>query len=90
MEVRWTTKSLERLHECLQPRDAAAATRTVQMLTAAPAMLLSNPRIGRRLETPERHEVRRLLMGTYELRYEMGVDPQFIAQVPPQPWWGSI
>jgi plasmid stabilization system protein ParE len=49
----------------------AAAARTVQSLTAAPANLLANPRIGERLEEFEPREVHRILVGHYEIRYEI-------------------
>lgn len=49
----------------------AAAARTVQQLTAAPITLLSNPRLGERLEEFDPREVRRILVGHYEMRYEI-------------------
>lgn len=74
MELKWTSKSLSdlaRLHEFLAPVDKRAATRTVRMLTAAPTKLLTNPRIGEKLEEFDPHEVRRILVGHYEMRYEI-------------------
>jgi plasmid stabilization system protein ParE len=49
----------------------AAAARAVKSLTAAPVGLLANPRIGERLEEFEPREVRRILIGKYEMRYEL-------------------
>lgn len=43
--------------------------------------LLANPRIGRRVEAPEPHEVRRLLVGAYELRYEIQGSTIFIVRM---------
>lgn len=74
MELKWTSKALSdlaRLHEFLAPVNKEAAARTVQSLTSAPATLLSNPRIGEKLEEFEPREVRRILVGRYELRYEI-------------------
>ncbi|RME41724.1 MAG: type II toxin-antitoxin system RelE/ParE family toxin [Deltaproteobacteria bacterium] len=74
MELKWTSKALSdlaRLHEFLAPVDKTAAARTVQMLTAAPARLLPNPRIGEKLEEFEPRDVRRILVGRYEMRYEI-------------------
>jgi plasmid stabilization system protein ParE len=74
MELKWTSKALSdlaRLHEFLAPVNARAAARTVQSLTAAPARLLEHPRIGERLEEFEPLEVRRILVGHYEMRYEI-------------------
>jgi len=43
----------------------------VQALTGAPTSLLANPRIGEKLEEFEPREVRRILVGHYEMRYEI-------------------
>ncbi len=74
MELKWTSKALSdmaRLYEFLAPLDKRAAARTVQMLTAAPTKLLTNPRIGERLDEFDPREVRRILVGHYEMRYEI-------------------
>ncbi len=74
MELRWTRKALsdlERLHEFLAPLNKLAAARAIQALGAAPSGLLENPRIGRKLEEFEPRDVRRILVGSYELRYEI-------------------
>jgi plasmid stabilization system protein ParE len=74
MQLKWTSKALAdlaRLYEFLAPVNRSAAARTVQSLTLAPTMLLDNSRIGERLEEFEPREVRRLLVGHYEMRYEL-------------------
>ncbi len=74
MELKWTAKALSdlaRLYEFLAPLSKPAAARTVQALAAAPANLLRNPRLGERLEEFEPREVRRILVGHYEMRYEI-------------------
>lgn len=74
MELKWTSKAvsdLARLYEFLAPVNKRAAARTVQSLTAAPIRLLEHPRIGEKLEEFEPREVRRLLVGRYEIRYEI-------------------
>ena len=43
----------------------------VQSLAAAPSGLPVKPRIGERLEEFDPREVRRILVGNYELRYEI-------------------
>jgi plasmid stabilization system protein ParE len=48
-----------------------AAARTVQQLSAAPTTLLTNPRIGEQLEEIEPRDVRRILVGHYDMRYEI-------------------
>ena len=74
MELKWTAKALSdltRLYEFLALVNQPAAARTVQQLTAAPTTLLANPRIGERLEEFEPRDVRRVLIGHYEMRYEI-------------------
>lgn len=74
MDLKWTNKALSdlaRLYEFLSPANQNAAARIVQSLVAAPATLMTNPRIGEKLEEFEPREVRRLLVGHYEMRYEI-------------------
>lgn len=74
MELKWTSKALSdlaRLHEFLSPLNKQAAATTVQSLTAAPAKLMVQPRLGERLEEFDPREVRRILVGHYEMRYEI-------------------
>ncbi len=74
MDLKWTGKAVSdmaRLYEFLAPVNRDAAAHTVQVLTAAPASLLANPRIGERLEEFDPREVRRILVGHYEMRYEI-------------------
>ena len=74
MELKWTSKALSdlaRLFEFLAVVNRQAAARTVQVLAQAPAALLNNPRIGERIEEFEPRDVRRLLVGRYEIRYEI-------------------
>jgi plasmid stabilization system protein ParE len=74
MELKWTSKALSdlaRLLEFLAVVNRPAAARTVQSLTQAPTALLNNPRIGERVEEFEPRDVRRLLVGHYEMRYEI-------------------
>jgi plasmid stabilization system protein ParE len=73
-EVRWTSKALSdlvRLYEFLSQVNKPAATRVVQSLTAAPDRIKEQPRIGERLEEFDPREVRRILVGRYEMRYEV-------------------
>ncbi|MFU3311525.1 type II toxin-antitoxin system RelE/ParE family toxin [Pseudomonas aeruginosa] len=74
MELKWTSKGLSdvaRLYEFLATVNKEAAARTVQQLTSAPTALLTNPRLGERLEEFEPRDVRRILIGHYEMRYEI-------------------
>jgi plasmid stabilization system protein ParE len=74
MELKWTSKAhsdLVRLYEFLALANKPAAVRAVQALTKAPTILLPNPRIGEQLFQFEPREVRRILVGEYEIRYEI-------------------
>jgi len=74
MELQWTNQGvsdLARLYEFLALVNRPAAARTVQQLTATPSALLTNPRLGERLDEFELRAVQRLLVGGYEIRYEI-------------------
>ena len=74
MELKWTSKALSdltRLYEFWAPINKLAAARTLQSLTSAPTNLLANSRIDEKLEEFEPREVRRILVGRYEMRYEI-------------------
>jgi plasmid stabilization system protein ParE len=74
IELIWTAKALSdlaRLHQFLAPVNPPAAARIVQSLTAAPTRLLAHPRLGERLEEFGSREVRRIIVGSYEMRYEI-------------------
>jgi plasmid stabilization system protein ParE len=74
MELKWTSKALSdlaRLYDFLLPVNKPVAARSVQAITAASTGLLVNPRIGEVLEEFEPREVRRILVGHYEMRYEI-------------------
>ncbi len=74
MKLKWTSKALSdlaRLYEFLAPVDQRAAAHAVQVLTAAPAKFLTHPRIGERIDEFDPREVRRILIGHYEMRYEI-------------------
>ena len=84
MDLKWTNKAvsdLARLYEFLAPVDQRAAAHTVQKLTAAPKKLITNPRIGDRLEEFEPREVRRILVGHYEMRYEIDSSTIFVLRL---------
>lgn len=83
MELKWTNKGLSdliRLHDFLAPVNSAAA-RVVQSLAAAPSGLPAKPRIGERLEEFDPREVRRILVGNYELRYEIQDQAIYILRI---------
>ena len=74
MDIKWTSKGLSdlaRLYDFLAPVNQPAAARAVKSLTQAPSILLTNPHIGEQLFEFHPREVRRLLVGDYEMRYEL-------------------
>ena len=84
MELKWTRQALSdlaRLYEFLAPVNRLAAARTVQSLTAAPARILEHPRIGEKLEEFEPREVRRILVGHYEMRYEIQASTLYVLRL---------
>ena len=74
MELKWTSKGLSdlaRLYDFLAQVNRQAAARTVQSLATAPTSLLKHPYLGEKLEAFNPREVRRILVGHYEIRYEI-------------------
>jgi plasmid stabilization system protein ParE len=74
MELKWTARALSdlsRLYDFLAPVNPRAAAVAVRSLVAAPMRLLETPRIGMRLEEFAPRDVRRFLVGRYEIRYEI-------------------
>lgn len=84
MRIKWTGKAasdLARLYEHLRPIAPDAAARVVQQLARAPDRLLDYPRIGEKLEAYAPREVRRIIVGDYELRYEIANATIFILRL---------
>jgi plasmid stabilization system protein ParE len=84
MKIKWTSKAssdLAWLHEHLRPVAPETAARVVQQLARAPDRLLDYPRIGEKLEAYEPREVRRIIIGHYELRYEIAEATIFILRL---------
>ena len=74
MELKWTSKGLSdlaRLYDFLAPVNKQAAAKTVQSLAAAPTSLLKHPYLGEKLDAFKPRDVRRILVGHYEIRYEI-------------------
>lgn len=70
-----------RLYEFLAEANPAAAARVVRSLAAAPSRLLEQPRLGEMLDEFKPREVRRILMGHYELRYEIRENMVFVLRI---------
>ncbi len=84
MALRWTSKAhsdLMHLNEFLQPVNAAAAGRAVRQLVAGAKRIPAHPRLGVRLPEFEPREVRRLVVGDYEIRYELTGTDVFVLRI---------
>lgn len=80
MALRWTSKAhsdLVRVHEFLRPLNAEAATRVVRQLVAGAKRIPRHPRLGMHLPEFDPLEVRRVLVGDYEIRYQV-TEPDII------------
>lgn len=74
MRLTWTKEALDdlaRLYDFLERVNKPAANRMVHVLSRAPDTLLVHPRVGERLFRFEPREVRRLVVGRYEIHYEI-------------------
>ncbi|WP_066807320.1 type II toxin-antitoxin system RelE/ParE family toxin [Sphingomonas asaccharolytica] len=84
MKIRWTGKAssdLVRLYQHLRPVAPEAAARVVQQLAHALDRLLDYPRIGEKLDAYDPREVRRVIVGNYEMRYEIAAGTIFILRL---------
>lgn len=84
MTLLWTAAAaddLARLHDFLAAVNEAAAASVIRSLTAAATKLVELPRLGVRLEEFEEREVRRLVVGNYEVRYEVSGGDLFILRL---------
>lgn len=84
MALRWTTSArsdLVRLHEFLEPINRRAAAQAVRQLVAGAKRIPARPRLGQRLREFAPREVRRILIGDYEIRYELTVRDVFVLRI---------
>lgn len=84
MRIVWTQSAaidLARLHAFLAPVAPDAAARTTQRLRKAPRRLLDIPRLGERIDALSQREVRRMIVGAYEIRYEIVETTIFILRI---------
>ena len=84
MALHWTGKAhsdLVRLYEFLRPVNPIAAAKVVRQLVAGAKRIPSHPRLGTRLPEFDPREVRRVLVGDYELRYELTESDVFILRI---------
>jgi plasmid stabilization system protein ParE len=88
VRLRWTSRAvfdLRRLHDFLVDRSPRAADNIRRTLARAPERLVDFPRMGMRLEQFEDREVRRIIVGDYEIRYEIVEETVWVLQL----WHGK-
>ena len=74
MQVAWAPEAfddLHRLHAFLASKSQRAADHASAALFDAPKRLLRMPRAGSRVDSFSDKEIRRILVGPYEVRYEI-------------------
>jgi plasmid stabilization system protein ParE len=84
VRVRWTSQSLgdvARLHAFLAEVNRPSAAKVVRSFTAAARQVREHPRSGELLEEFAPREVRRLIVGPYEMRYEITAQAIFILRL---------
>lgn len=84
IELQWSRKAvsdLARLNDFLADVNPRAAAQVIQSLVAAPRRLQVHPRLGERLEVFRPREVRRILVGHYEMRYEIAGETIHILRI---------
>jgi len=84
VKLRWTGRAifdLQRLHSFLADKSPRAAERVRLALWNAPERLLDHPRMGMRLEQFGEREIRRIVVGDYEIRYEITHETIWVLQL---------
>ena len=74
MALKWTVsaeRDLVRIHAFLAPVNYLAAAKVIKQLVAGAEQLLSYPHLGVALEEFAPRDVRHVIVGDYELRYEV-------------------
>lgn len=84
MALRWTTNAhsdLARLYESLSPANPPVTLRLVRQLVAGAKRIPAQPRIGVRMPEFDPREVRRILVGDYEIRYGLSDTDVFALRI---------
>jgi plasmid stabilization system protein ParE len=84
VRLEWTRPAiadLVRLHAFLEPASPRAASAAIRKLQQGALPLITFPSLGQALTEYQPREVRRLIIGDYELRYEVIDDTVFVVRV---------
>ena len=83
MRLVWADEAISdlvRLRAFIEPFNPDAAARAMHMIAVAPERLRDHPRLGPRVQNAN-GEVRRLVVGRYEIRYEIRDETVYILRV---------
>ena len=84
MEVKWTSsahRDLARLYEFLAAEDPRAAKKAVTQIIKQAKLLRSHPLLGVELDAYAPRDVRRLIIGDYEVRYEVTATTLYVLRL---------
>lgn len=84
MDIKWTKKALldlHRLQEFLSLVNVQGAEEILASLVEAPEKLVNMPRMGVRLQEFNPREVHRLIIGPYEMRYEITSTSLYVLRI---------
>jgi plasmid stabilization system protein ParE len=84
MKLRWSAEALadlDRLRDFVSPVNPPAAAKIIRTLRAAALLLTQRPRIGRPTDRYAPREVRRIIVGAYEIYYENAPDHILVLSV---------
>ncbi len=84
MRIKWTKSAvadLDRLYAFLAKVDGDAAANSIQAFVMAPERLVGFPRLGASIEGFEARDVRKIIVGRYEMRYEVAVNQIIILRI---------
>jgi plasmid stabilization system protein ParE len=82
--LRWARAAyadLQRIYEFLEPVNALAAARAVRAVIGRVKRIPAQPRLGERLPGFGSREVRRVLVLTYEVRYEIAGSDVYVLRI---------
>lgn len=84
MKIRWSRQASDdvgRLYDFMAGFSPEAGARVARMLLEAPNVLLDHPRFGERIPIDNELEVRRMIVGDYEIRYALHADVIHIVRI---------
>lgn len=84
MALEWTTaarRDLERTYAFHAPIGEAAAAKRIRLILAGVRRLAGHPRLGTAMTEFEPREVRRIIVGDFEVRYELRDLDLFVLRV---------